>query len=277
MWKTVPWEGDIEAKTTMDYLVDVLADIPCFIQLLTPRSPSSPGIISENLPGNKIAKAQLPRLLKRLKDLHQVWEAQYPNSYWEATPSPRSPSAGNEEMKSPPPPFETVLHFADLDRAYDFCLFNATLLLVLLLLEESGESQLVSKFLQEMFPACANFSKQVVANLICRSADYLLLDKHGSLGYILWTFSAAVTYIFMDKTLPQAKYVFDITTRNSASSGFGFGDFVLKWPTPLSMWMEGCKARHQQQAHYQSPETLASTPDEEMTNLLLRPQLKSGP
>ena len=267
----------MEAKTTMDYLVDVLADIPYFIQSLTPELRSSPGSIFENQPGNRIAKAQLSRLLKKLKDLHQSWEAQYPYSYWQVTPSPRSNPAGNEKMKSPPPPFETVLHFTDLERAYDFCLFNATLLLVLLLLEESGESQLVSKFLQDMFPTCANFSIQIIANLICRSADYLLLDKHGSLGYILWTFSATVTYLFMDKNLPEAKYVFDITTRNSASSGFGFGDFVLKMPTPLSMWMEGCKARHQQRAEYQSPETLASTPDEEMTNLLLRPQLKSGP
>ena len=262
MWKTVPWEGDMEAKTTMDYLVDVLADIPYFLQLLTPERRSFPGIISENQHGCKIAKAQLPRLLKRLKDLHHAWEAQSINSYWPVTPSPRSPSAGNEEMKSPPPPFETVLHFTDLQRAYDFCLFNTALLLVFLLLEDSGEPQLVSKFLQDMFPTFANCSIQIIANLICRSADYLLLDKHGSLGFILWTFPATVSYLFMDKNLPQAKYVFDIITRNSASSGFGFGDFVLKMPTPLGMWMEGCRARHQQQAEYQSPETLASTPDE---------------
>lgn len=262
MWKTVPWEGDTEAKTTMDYLVDILADIPYFLQILTPKRRSFPGIISENQPGSKIAKAQLPRLLKKLQDLHHAWEAQYTNSYWPVTPSPRSRPTGNEEIKYPPPPFETVLHFTDLQRAYDFCLFNATLLLVLLLLEESGESQLVSKFLQDMCPTIANCSIQIIANLICRSADYLLLDKHGSLGYILWTFSATVTYLFMDKNLPQAKYVFDITTRNSVSSGFGFGDFALKMHTPLSMWIEGCRARHHQKAEYQSPETLASTPDD---------------
>lgn len=262
MWKTVPWEGDMEAKTTMDHLVDVLADIPYYLQLLMPKCSSFPDIISDNQPGSKIAKGQLARLLKRLKDLHHAWKAQYTNPCWPVTPSPRSPPAGNEEMKSPPPPFETVLHFTDVQRAYEFCLFNAALLLVLLLLEESGESQLVSKFLQDMFPNFTNCSIQMIADLICGSADYLLLDKHGSLGYILWTFSATVTYLFMDKSLPQAKYVFDIITRNSANSGFGFSGAVLKLPTPLSMWMEGCKARHQQQAEYQSPETLASTPDE---------------
>lgn len=252
----------MEAKTIMDCLVDILADIPYYVQLLTPQRRSFQGIISENQPGSKVAKAQLPRLLKRLKDLHHAWEVQYPDSYWPVTPSPRSPSAGNEEMKSPPPPFETVLHFTDLQRAYDFCLFNAALLLVFLLLEDSGEPQLVSKFLPDMFPTFANSSIQVIANLICRSADYLLLDKHGSLGFIFWTFPATVCYLFMDKNLPQAKYVFDIITRNAASSGFGFGDFVLQMPTPLGMWMEGYKARRQQQAEYQSPETLASTPDE---------------
>lgn len=262
MWKTVPWECDPEAKTTADYLVDVLADIPFFLQLLTTKCPCFPGVIPENQPCCRLAKAQLPQLLKRLKDLHHAWEAQYTDSYWPVAPSTSSPSAGDMEMKSAPPPFETVLHFTDVQRADDFCLFNVALLLVLLLLEDAGEPQLVSKFLQDMFPTFANCSMQNIANLICRSADYLLLDKHGSLGYILWTFPATITYLFMDKNLPQAKYVFDITTRNAASSGFGFGDFVLKIPTPLGMWMEGCRARHQQQAEHQSPETVASTPDE---------------
>ena len=252
----------MEAKTTMDYLVDVLADIPYFLQLLTTKCRCFPGANSENQPCCKLAKAQLPQLLKRLRDLHHAWEAQYTDSYWPVTPSSRSPSPEDEEMKSMPPPFETVLHFTDLQRADDFLLFNVALLLVLLLLEDAGEPQLVSKFLQDMFPTFENRSIQNIANLICRSADYLMLDKHGTLGYILWTFPAAVTYLFMDKNLPQAKYVIDITTRNAASSGFGFGDFVLKIQTPLSMWMDSCRGRRQQQAEYQSPETLASTPDE---------------
>ena len=252
----------MEAKTTTDYLIDVLADIPYFLQLLTTKCCCFPGANPENQPCCKLAKAQLPQLLKRLKDLHHAWEVQYKDSYWPVTPSPRSPSPGDEEMESMPPPFETVLHFTDVQRADDFCLFNVALLLLLLLLEDAGEPQLVSKFLQDMFPTFENCSIQNIANLICRSADYLLLDKHDSLGYILWTFPAAVTYLFMDKNLPQAKYVFDITTRNAATSGFGFGDFVLKIQTPLSMWMDGCRERHQQQAEHQSPETLASTPDE---------------
>ncbi len=252
----------MEAKTAMDYLVDILADIPYFLQLLTTNRRSFPGIVSENQPGCRILKAQLPQLLKRLKDLHHAWGAQYNNCYWPVNPSPRPPFARDEEMKSPPPPFGTVLHFTDLQRAHDFCLFNVALLLVFLLLEDSGEPQLVNKFLQDMFPSVPNCSLQIIANLICRSADYLLLEKHGSLGYILWTFPATVAYLFMEKNLPQAKYVFDICTRNAASSGFSFGDFVLRQSTPLSMWMEGCRARHQQQAEYQSPETLASTPDE---------------
>ena len=253
----------MEAKTITDYLVDVLADIPYFLQLLTTKCHCFPGANPENQPCCKLAKAQLPQLLKRLKDLQHAWEAHYTDSYWQVTPSPRSPSAGDEETESTRPPFETVLHFTDVQRADDFCLFNAALLLVLLLLEDAGEPQLVSRFLQDMFPTFANCSIQNIANLICRSAEYLLLDEHGSLGYIRWTFPAAITYLFMDKNLPQAKYVLDITTRNAASSGFGFGDFVLKVQTRLGMWMDGCRARNQQQADYQSPETLASTPDEE--------------
>ena len=262
MWKEVPWEGDMEAKTITDYLVDVLADIPYFLQLLTTKCRCFPGANPENQPCCKLAKAQLPHLLKTLKDLRHAWEAQYIDSYRQVTPSPRSPSAGDEETESMRPPFETVLHFTDVQRAYDFCLFNVALLLVLLLLEDAGEPQLVSRFLQDMVSTSANCSIQNIANLICRSADYLLLDEHGSLGYIFWTFPAAISYLFMDKNLPQAKYVLDITTRNAAISGFGFGDFLLKVPTRLGMWMDSCRARHQQQAEYQSPETLASTPDE---------------
>ena len=252
----------MEAKTINDYVVDVLADIPYFLQLLTTQCRCFPGANPENQPCCKLAKAKLPHLLNRLKDLRHAGEAQYLNSYRQVTPSSRPPSAGDEVTESTRPPFETVLHFTDVQRAYDFCLFNVALLLVLLLLEDAGEQQLVSRFLQDKFPTSADCSIQDIAKLICRSADYLLLDEHGSLGYIFWTFPAAISYLFMDKKLPQATYVLDITTRNAATSGFGFGDFVLKVPTPLAMWMDGCRARHQQQAGYQSPETLASTPDE---------------
>ena len=267
----------------MDNLVDALADIPKFLQQSIASHNAFTGVFPETYLDRNVADGELLKFIKRLKELHLTWEGNHPNAYWPVASRSRPPSIIEEDGKSPSPPFETVLRFTDLWRAHDFCLINVAFILAFALLEDAGGSELVQKILLDTFPLYSNCSIQDIVNLICRSADYLLLDEHGSLGYIIFTFPATVAYLYMDKDLPQAKYLMDIAVRNSTTSGFGFGDFVLKMPTPLSKWMDDCRARQQQEQQQQqpsrtsspeSPDTQPTTPDEQTAELA--PRTSSG-
>ena len=73
----------------------------------------------------------------------------------------------------------------------------------------------------------------------------MLLDIHGSRGYIVLMFPATIAYFASGKGSPEAKWLHDVCKRHATSCGFGFGDFALDQITPLSLWMEDCKERRQ--------------------------------
>ena len=260
IWKDVPWEDDLLSKTAYDYLVDVLCHIPYFLEIVAHRSESYTGVIPEQ-DDYKVLEKQLIELLESLKDLHDAWGAQWPNAYWLVSPQPISPSEA-KDTKFPQSPYETVLHFTDMWRANDFCIFNMALILALLLLQDVAEPQVVQNTLRRMFPQSPCCSIQSLAIPIGRTAEYLLLDQHGSLGFICYTFPATIAYLALDKDSPHTKYIYEVFERNAASSGFGFGEFILNVPTPLKMWIDSCKERHQRQtpclSSDGSPDTLTS-------------------
>lgn len=66
-------------------------------------------------------------------------------------PRPISPSEA-KDTKFPRSPYETVLHFTDMWRVNDFCVFNMTLTLALLLLQDVAEPQVVQNTLLRKFP-----------------------------------------------------------------------------------------------------------------------------
>ena len=141
IWEDVPWEDDLLSKTAYDYLVDVLCHIPYFLEIVAHRSESYTGVIPEQ-DDYKILEKQLIELLESLKDLHDAWGAQWPNAYWPVSPQPISPSEV-KDTKFPQSPYETLLHFMDMWRADDFCIFNMALILALLLLQDVAEPQVV--------------------------------------------------------------------------------------------------------------------------------------
>ena len=261
MWKNVPWEDDLPSKTPFDYLVDILCDIPHFLEIVTHRSDTYTGIIPEQQVDYKIVEAQLKELLKSLKALRDAWGNQWPKAYWPVSSQSISLSEA-EDTKFPQPPYETVLHFTDMERAYDFCIFNMTLILALLLLHDVAGPQVVQQTLLDMFPQYSCGSILSPANLIGRAAEYLLLDQHGSLGFICYNFPATIAYLVMDRNSPQAKYIHEVFVRNAGSCGFGFGEFSLSMPTPFRIWIESCKERHLRQnscpSFDGSPDTLSS-------------------
>lgn len=78
---------------------------------------------------------------------------------------------------------------------------------------------------------------------------------------LFYTFPATA-YLELDKDSPQAKYIYEAFECNASSSGFGFGEFTLDVATPLKMWIDSCRVRHQRQtlcpSSDGSPDTLKS-------------------
>lgn len=261
-WKDVPWEDDLPAKTTMDFLVDVLSDIPMFLQevmrygnssgLPTPPSSTPP-------PDYHALQGQILERLETMKVLYKNWLAEYPKAMW---PTPSKPSQGNP-LGGSQSAFETVFYFTDMYRAHDFCYYNATLILLIMIYEQVSHDldpslPCPSSILQTLFPGA---SLQNLIRDVCRSAEYLLLDIHGSRGHIGFLFPATVAYFASNRASVEAKWLYDICKRNAGSSGFGFGDFALDKVMPLSLCLDKCKRWFQSELLYPSAWTEFREPD----------------
>jgi len=247
IWKDVPWEDDLPAKIPFDYLVDVLSDILSFIQQATciSGSPTTATTPPSARPHQILLQKKLLERLETVKGLGEAWHTKYSNPLYQIPPKmtpPASPVGGNSPELLVPP-FQTVLYSTDMYRAYDFCIYTTTLILLFMLYEELSHDldpslQYPSIALQALFP---KISLQSLVRDIRRCTEYMLLDIHGSRGYIVLMFPATVAYFASDKDSSEAKWLQDVYKRHASSSGFGFGDSALDQVTPLSSWMENCK------------------------------------
>ena len=231
------------AKTPFDYFVDILSDVPYFLQEVMRNSdfsglPTPPSSIPQ--PDYNWLQENLLQRLERLKELHDLWIEKYAKPIWSTSPIAQTLRGPVEA------PFETVLYFSDMFRAWDFCTYTTTLMLTMMLYEQVShdlDSSLPypSPVIQSLFPYT---SLQRLINDMCRCTEYLLLDAHGSRGYIVFMFPATVAYFASDKGSLEAKWLYDICKRHAGSSGFGFGDFALDQVMPLSMWMDEYKKQY---------------------------------
>lgn len=248
-WKDVPWEDDLPAKTPCDYLVDILSDIPCFLQQVTYGPISCTNLFPESQMDRIGLQKQLLERLETVKELRKGWNIKYSGPLWQIPPKNTSLAMreGRSSLDLVEPPFQTVLYFTDLSRVNDFLIYNTTLILLIMLYEAVSydiEPSLSypSTTLQTLFP---KITLQSLACDICRCTEYLLLDIHGARGYIILNFPATVAYFAIDKETAEAKWLHDVCKRNAERSGFGFADNALDRATPLSIWMSDCEKRRQ--------------------------------
>ncbi|KAK4696615.1 hypothetical protein P7C71_g1331, partial [Lecanoromycetidae sp. Uapishka_2] len=263
-WKDGPWENDPSSKSHLDCLVDVLADIPGFLERVLYNDPSSGGLILNVQAENEALQVQLLGLLHNLATLHNTWKTKSPNASREIKNLNRALPPELEATNSPYPPFECVFYFENMMLAYQFIIFNSVLILALELLLSVCGPQVVNSVLVNIFPDIPNCSIQSLATHICQTAEYLYLNIHHSRGYIVFTFPATIAYMVLDKESPAARYLYDMCTLNAGINGFGFGAFALEQPTPLSVWIDGLK----EQNHTTSPLSHATTEtpvEEDMT------------
>lgn len=237
-WKDVPWEDDVSAKSHFDYVVDVLSDLPSFLEEVTHANiPTAAGLPER--PDKESLQKQLLERLQILKELRATWQIKYSTPMWQVPVA----SASAQDSDSITPPFDSAFYFTDLYRAYDFCAHQMACILLFLLYQDfsSGNVQPVQDILPGLFH---NGSVQDLARNICRCTDFLCLEKYGSRGYIILQLPATIAYLAIDKDSSEAKWLYDVCKRHARSSGFGWGDFAMDQVTPLSQWLASCRDRH---------------------------------
>ena len=247
-WKDVPWEDDLPAKSSFDYFVDVLCDVPSFLQQVTCRPRSSEAANHPNAQLDQtLMQRQILDRLRILRDLREEWYQKYSQLVWETPPKVITETGPDRD--GPPKltmfPCQTALYFQDMWRAYEFCISTATMILLFMLHEQvshtsSPTSPYPSTALQSLLP---KVSLQSLIQDICRCTEYMLLERHGSRGYIVLMFPASIAYFASSKDSLEAKWLYDVCKRHAGTSGFGFGDLMLDQILPLSMWMDDWKKR----------------------------------
>lgn len=237
----------IHWPTPFDYLVDILSDTPYFLQQVTSDQTSATIRTRNTQQDNILLQQQLIERLEKVKMVLETWHVKYSSPL--QTRPPQKPSQtishGRSTEDTLEPPYASVLYFTDMYRAYDYIIFKTALILLMMLYEcvthdIDPSLPYPSAVLQEILP---DTTLQSLAQDICRCTEYLLLPAHGSRGYIVLTFPASVAYFAIDKNCPEAKWLYDVCSRNAGGSGFGFGTSVLERVTPLSAWMHDCKER----------------------------------
>lgn len=233
---------DLPAKSQFEYLIDVLSDVPYFLQeIVHAKFPAATG--SPVRPSKESLQKQLLERIKILKEIRELWHINYSSSVWPVPIVSASPQ-GSDGMR---PPFDAFLYFTDMFRAYDYCIFNMALILCFLLYQDlsSGNVQPVEDTLPGLYP---NGSIQNLARNICRCTEFLCLEENSSRGYIVLQLPATIAYLAIDKDSPEAKWLYDVSKKHARDSGFGWGDFAMDQVTPLSQWMASCRDRYRDSA-----------------------------
>ena len=141
------------------------------------------------------------------------------------------------------PSFDEAAYFTNIYRAHEYCIFKMACILYFLLYQDlsSGNVQPVEDILPGLFP---DGTIQSLVRNICRCSQYLLLEQHGSRGYIVLQLPVTIAYLASDKNSLEAKWLYGMCKRYARSSGFGWGDYAMDQVTPLSQWMASCRDRH---------------------------------
>lgn len=228
----------MSAKSHFDYLIDVVSDLPYFLQEVTRANGSVAAGFVEQRDKESLQKQLLERV-QTLKDMRTGWRNKYSTPLW-PVPITYAPPRGPDSIT---PPYDAATHFTDMWRAHEYCTFQMTCILLFLLYQDlSPENvQPVDDLLPGAFP---NGSVLQLARNICSCTEYLCLEEHGSRGYIVLQLPATIAYLAIDKKSPEAKWLYHVCKKRARSNGYGWGDFAMNQATPLSEWLYSCRVRH---------------------------------
>ena len=239
-WKEVPWEDEPSAKSQFEYVVDVLSDIPYFLQQVGHDNTLMDFGLPKRL-DKEILQEQILERLETLKEVREAWNIEYSTPLWHVPLTPAS-LQGSDNIR---PPFDAAIYFTNVFRAYEYCVFQIARIILFLLYQTLSPDNLqpVEHIFPDLFPNGATGTVQHLVREICRCTDYLCLESNGSRGFILLQIPATMAYLAVDPESPEAKWLYHVCKKRAGSSGFGFGDFAMDQVTPLRRWCASCRDR----------------------------------
>ncbi|KAG4436326.1 hypothetical protein IFR05_008179 [Cadophora sp. M221] len=235
-WKTIPYALDPGAKTSMNYLHDILCDVPGLVEdiaVLESISSSSLGVGSDadadGVCMRKVKQLQLSlsqKVLAELKMLYEwraSWARENQGSWWEV------PSACPKTRDL----FPTVIHFKSLLVANGATIYNA----ILLLLRSIGYQVIGPTFdpagVYLDIPTGIDYGVlyapreapdgAAIAREICRMVEYHLGEERKSAGGFFLLFPLSVAWRVFEEGRREAEWVRGVMDRVADSSGFGIG------------------------------------------------------
>lgn len=256
IWKTVPWEDDPSKKESIDFLVDLISDVPELLEMARFKTdqPDQPIGWAQAQTAQMLIRTST--LLEKLDEWKISWERTNPYSYFEASTSKSSNADRHKytsflatdksdvDISSSQPasttslladsPFPTLLQFSGLWRAYELCLYNATRIIVLevyislIRLQGQAETSHSKHSNLQLDPIALDSQVRALAIDICRSMYYLCIEAQGSLHTVLIIFPARLAYNSLDRGSRESIWLGRILETFAATRGFAMGGVVMQ-------------------------------------------------
>ena len=169
-WKNIPWADNPEAKSDMQYLYDIWADLPEIFQQLG-RSLESPLDLrpDHTMSVEEIYQRSL-NMLRALDKWRRTWHSNHYEDFFETeqTYVPKTWVGRSEDLG-----WKTCWHFSTLYIAYGYTLYHAILICVLKTMWNCE----ISDLLVMEHPTIDRSQQLYAAGIeICRCVDYHLID-----------------------------------------------------------------------------------------------------
>ncbi|KAF2135682.1 uncharacterized protein K452DRAFT_303367 [Aplosporella prunicola CBS 121167] len=224
-WKTIPWLLNPTAKNPTNQLLDILADIPGFLEDEATVKQTGDHMLQLSL---------FSRVEQHLQELYKwrwAWEANNPGAAIEITSSPSS----SPEDPSTPQGLETVLRYSTFLQANEICLYNAVLLWLLRFLDDLSPGGSASASSLNTFESPATFSSPSNTTRSNQSTD--AIDDEFLLAQDNWSRTPATPLLLpgQARSLGQPALEicrsFEFLLHSFARSN----DTALSWMMPISL------------------------------------------
>lgn len=225
-WKTIPWSGNIQAKTLGMIIMDFLAGVGGLLQdfdtlLLYQHSSETEeySLRFWELDG------KIEGFMERLADWKLSWDETYPAISYEKTPA------------FPNSPFKEAIQYQDLEVANGIMIYYALFILVSDLLASLFSlappppitiSVISNPAISETFGGSEeNEAVQNAARMICKCIEYYLSPPHETAGGFFLSFPVRMAWQVLPESGVERKWLEGVMRSLSVGGGFGFAGGVL--------------------------------------------------
>ncbi|KAL3419045.1 C6 finger domain-containing protein [Phlyctema vagabunda] len=220
-WKTIPWSSHPEGRAMVEWVQDIMCDVPGLYEDYDTLSASDMSPEAYRV-GHEKLKANIYHHLELLSDWRAQWEHRYPQTCHERAPH------------FPQSPFTTVISFQDLEAANGLMLYNALYIILsnlqlrLLGREHDWRYHTGTRMKASnpvLNPLGASLHEAAVE--ICRSVEYYFSPPYESVGAFFMTFPLKVAYNQLPVGDPGGRWLKGLMVTLAAKSGMRFSTGVL--------------------------------------------------